>query len=628
VLAPGAIVDPEDLRIPGEQPGTPVVVLEDLGDLPHGHLFRARQGKSLLLLTALVPDITMQRELRDLLSYRVVQAGEVTHPNLLPTYGCASLPLGEDGFDTLYVLRPDPGCPTLRQWLHEVWRAGHVLDPLNAVAIAVQICEALAVLHDKYAHGYVTTDTVYMYPTGGMPQALLSATGEGSLMPFAPNFERFAAAGYLPQAGPELFSPPHEPRVETDVLGAAALVLEILTGTPLQPGMPLDRFGLPPRLQRVLEVASRPDPEERPQDILMFSRRLQAAVGLGDEPVEPAAVLEPVHHGDHADPRYPAMRARAWRPPPPAPPPWAGQAMPDTGTGAWNVGAPTPGSGAWNSPRPPGSGAWTLPAPPAWQPGGSAATLMPSPPGPKPPGPPPTSRGQQSMRPPPVFGRAFPTSTESSGEVRLPDLSPSTAEAMTLPRYSAGSGPAARAEAPRSEGRTLLFGGAPPPPIPTPPLTSSPSSLSPRAGANLPPPPSMGMQSHSVSIVMPAPDGSVMAPLSRGPADFVIVRNGKRHGPYDLAQLERLVPLGKLRSVDAVERESTGEKILAVDLPGLRPLFEERARTEEASVMRTMPIAPTVIVHTEPESTRNTLWAVIGFLALGLAAAAVFLAIN
>jgi hypothetical protein len=598
VLAPGAIVDPEDLRIPGEQPGTPVVVLDDLGDLPHGHLFRARQGKSLLLLTALVPDVTMQRELRDLFSYRVVQAGEVIHPNLLPTYGCAPLALGEDGFDTLFVLRPDPGCPTLRQWLHEVWQAGHVLDPLNAVAIAVQVCEALATLHERYAHGYVTVDTVFMYPTGGMPQALLSATGEGSLLPFAPNFERFAAAGYLPQAGPELFSSPHEPRVETDVLGAAALVLEILTGSPMQPGMPLDRFGLPPRLQRVLEVASRPNPEERPQDILMFSRRLQAAVGLGEDPVEPSAVLEPVHHGDHADPRYPAMRARAWRPPPPPPPPWAGRATPATGSEAWNVGAPTPGSGAWKvgattgsgswnvAPRPPGSGAWTLPgapaAPPsAWQPGGSSAAPLPSPPAHVPAGP-------QATRPPPVFGRAFPTSSE-------PDLGSSTGPASGL------------ASAPRGDGRTLSFAGAPPPPAP---------NFDTLAG-----------KSHSVSIMMPAPDGSVMAPLSRGPAEFVIVRHGKRHGPYDLAQLERLVPLGKLRSVDAVERVSTGEKILAVDLPGLRPLFEERARTEEASVMRAMPIAPTVIVHADPEGSRNRLWAVIGMLALGLAAAAVLLAL-
>jgi hypothetical protein len=230
------------------------------------------------------------------------------------------------------------------------------------------------------------------------------------------------------------------------------------------------------------------------------------------------------------------------------------------------------------------------------------------------------------MRSPPVFGRAFPTSAE-------PDLSPSTAEAMTLPRYDTGPAPA-----PRSEGRTLLFGGAPPPPIPLSPVPRTPSGPMPLgaglpggagsmlAGANLPPPPSK--QAHSVSIMMPAPDGSIMAPLSRGPADFVIVRHGKRHGPYDLAQLERLVPLGKLRSVDAVERESTGEKILAVDLPGLRPLFEERARTEEASVMRTMPMPPTVIVHAEPQGTRNRLWAVIGLLALGLAAAAVLLAIS
>jgi hypothetical protein len=634
VLAPGAIIDPEDLRIPGEQPGTPLVVLDDLGDLPHGNLFRARQGKSLLLLTVLVPDVMMQQELRDLFSYRIVQAGEVNHPSLLPTYGCAPLPLGDDGFHTFYILRPDPGCPTLRQWLHEVWQAGHVLDPLNAVAIAVQVCEALAALHEKSAHGYVTADTVYMYPTGGMPQALLSATGEGSLLPFAPNFERFAAAGYLPQAGPELFEAPHEPRVETDVLGAAALVLEILTGAPLQPGMSLDRFGLPPRLQKVLEVASRPDPEERPQDILMFSRRLQAAVGLGEDPVEPSAVLEPVHHADHADPRYPAMRARAWRPPPPPPPPWADRATPATGSGAWNVGAPTPGSGAWNvgaptpgsgawnTPRPPASGTWTIPGPgpgpgaapsSTWQAGGSAAAPMPVPS-------PVSSPGHPAMSAPPVFGRAFPTSTEQSGEARIPDLSTSTSEARGLPRYDTGSGPV-----PRAEGRTLsAFGGPPPPPIPTSAARTAFPSMP--AGTNLAPPPIFGRRGHSVSIMMPAPDGSMMAPLSRGPADYVIVRHGKRHGPYDIAQLERLVPLGKLRSVDAVERESSGEKILAVDLPGLRPLFEERARVEEASVMRTMPTAPPTVALVQPESARNRLWAVIGFLALGLAAAAVFLA--
>ena len=50
VLAPGAIIDPEDLRIPGEQPGTPMVVLDDLGESPHGQRFRARQGKSKIKL--------------------------------------------------------------------------------------------------------------------------------------------------------------------------------------------------------------------------------------------------------------------------------------------------------------------------------------------------------------------------------------------------------------------------------------------------------------------------------------------------------------------------------------------------------------------------------------------------
>jgi hypothetical protein len=591
VLAPGAIVDPEDLRIPGEQPGSPMVILDDLGPLPHGHRYRARQGKSLLLLTVLSPEVIMQRELRDLLSHQVVLAGEVGHPNLLPTYGTVRLPLGDD-LDTYFLVRPDPGCPTLRQWLHEVWQAGHALDPLNAVAIAVQVCEALAALHEKYAHGYVTADNVFMYPTGGMPQALLSATAEGPLLPFASEFEAFVEAGYLPMAGRELFEPPHLPRIETDVLGAAGLVLEILTGQPLVPGMALDRFGLPAHLERVLAVASREDPEERPQDILMFSRRLQAAVGLGDDPVEPSAVLEPVHHGDHSDPRYPAVRAKPWRPPPPAPPPWAGNAAPSPGSGAWNVGAPTPGSGAWNvGAAPPGSGAWNVPGPPpsaAGSSGGSgawAAAPQPSAARWETSGP-----GPQAGPSGPALGRDFPIHGDPSGERPLPEFDP-----------SANPGP-------RPVARTQLF-GAGPTPTPPPPIRLAPGT------------------SHSVSIMMPAPDGSVMAPLSRGPGNYVIVRNNKRHGPYDLAQLERLIPMGKLRSVDTIEIPSNGDQLLAVDLPGLRPLFEARAQAEDQSVVRPMPV-PVPVASPPPESSRGTLWAIVGVLGFVLAAAAAVLALR
>ena len=621
MLAPGAIVDPEDLRIPGEQPGSPMVILDDLGSLPHGHRYRARQGKSLLLLTVLTPEVIMQRELRDLLAHQVVLAGEVAHPNLLPTYGTVRLPLGDD-FDTYFLVRPDPGCPTLRQWLHEVWQAGHALDPLNAVAIAVQVCEALGALHDKYAHGYVTADNVFMYPTGGMPQALLSATAEGPLLPFAPEFEAFVEAGYLPMAGRELFESPHLPRIETDVLGVAGLVLEILTGQALVPGMALDRFGLPPRLERVLEVASREDPEERPQDILMFSRRLQAAVGLGEDPVEPSAVLEPVHHGDHADPRYPAVRAKPWRPPPPPPPPWANEG-PTPGSGAWNVGAPTPGSGAWNVGSGVvavvgGSGAWAMPGSGAWSLAGGPSQIPTQIPTQGPPVPPPPHHAGHGSGP-------HPGANHGSGAWATPS-NPSTA------RWES-SGPVAQPQAPlgrdfpihgdpsgddldpgatavgRQRGSTQLFGSNPSPP---PPVRLAPGT---------------GASSHSVSIMMPAPDGSVMAPLSRGPANYIIIRNGKRHGPYDLGQLERLIPMGKLRSVDAIEVPSTGQQLLAVDLPGLRPLFEERAKAEDHSVVRPMPV-PVQVASPAPADSRGTLWAIVGVLAFALVAVAAVLALR
>jgi hypothetical protein len=192
---------------------------------------------------------------------------------------------------------------------------------------------------------------------------------------------------------------------------------------------------------------------------------------------------------------------------------------------------------------------------------------------------------------------------------------------MALPSYDS-TRPA------RPEGRTKVLGaGAPPPPPPVyPPRSAPPAPLLlpaiPSAAQS-----SIFSKSHSVSIMMPAPDGSMMAPLSQGPGNYVIVRRGKRHGPYDLAQLERLIPMGKLRSVDAIELQNSGEQTLAVDLPGLRPLFEARARAEEANVERAPAIAPAAVVA-QPEDSRGTLWTVIGLLALGLVAVAVLLALQ
>ncbi len=585
--------------MPGEQPGTPIVVLEDLGEVPHGSRFRARQGKRLLLITVITPEVVMQRELRDLFAHRVVQASELVHPNLLPTYGLVRLPLiavggpTEEEFDTFFLVRPDPGCPTLRQWLHEVWTAGHVLDPLNAVAIAVQLCEALSVMHERGPHGYVTADNVFMYPTGGMPQVLLSGAGEGVLLPFAPNFQRFVDAGLLPIASRELYEPPHQPRIETDVLGVAALVVEILTGRPLQAGAAMEHFGLPARLARVLAVATAADPDDRPKDILMFSRRLQAAVGLGDDPTEPSAVLEPVSHGEHADPRYPAVRAQPWRPPPPPPPPWATRAATTPGSGAWNVGAPMPGSGAWNVGAPvPGSGAWPLGASSSGSGDWNLAPRSGPPPSPSPPPSPPA---------PPPKAQPMPSSFSEFGSTGNGtfDLPP--------PKE-----PGELQQPGRTPAKTKVFAGPPPPPgtAPAGPITRPP-----------PPRPSVG----SVSIVMPAPDGSVLAAIAKGPRDYWILRRGKAHGPYDLGQLERLVPMGKLLSVDTITVESSNEKILAVDLPGLRPLFEAKARETEPRPAITTP--PSSVPAPEPAG-RGALWVVVGLLIAGLLAAGAFVVLN
>ncbi|MFV8756310.1 hypothetical protein ACNOYE_37665 [Nannocystaceae bacterium ST9] len=404
------------------------------------------------------------------------------------------------------------------------------------------------------------------------------------------------------------------------MLGVAALIVEILTGRPFQAGAPIDRYGLPPRLARVLAVAAAAEPDDRPKDILMFSRRLQAAVGLGEDPTEPSAVLEPVSHGEHADPRYPAVRAQPWRPPPPPPPPWAARATSTPGSGAWNVGAPVPGSGAWNVGAPvPGSGAWPLGGATPTTPSSSSSsgsggwslatrsgplqvpplTVSSSSPPATPPKPPPRADA-------PSLGRDFPKAeTMPSSFTEFGSTGEGT---FDLPPPKDGS----EAAAGRAPAKTKVFAGPPPP---------GPGSTG--ATRPPPPPPSVG----SVSIVMPAPDGSVLAAIAKGPRDYWILRRGKAHGPYDLGQLERLIPMGKLLSVDAIQLESSGEKVLAVDLPGLRPLFEAKAReTEPRPAITTPPSLPAPVAPAP--AGRGALWVVVGLLVAGLIAAGAFVVLG
>jgi hypothetical protein len=132
-----------------------------------------------------------------------------------------------------------------------------------------------------------------------------------------------------------------------------------------------------------------------------------------------------------------------------------------------------------------------------------------------------------------------------------------------------------------------------------------------------------------VSIVMPAPDGSVLAAISKGPRDYWILRRGKAHGPYDLGQLERLIPMGKLLSVDTIHVESTKERVLAVDLPGLRPLFEAKAReTEPRPAITTPPRLPTAHVQAPAPAGRGALWVIVAVLVAGLMAAGAFVVLG
>jgi hypothetical protein len=70
---------------------------------------------------------------------------------------------------------------------------------------------------------------------------------------------------------------------------------------------------------------------------------------------------------------------------------------------------------------------------------------------------------------------------------------------------------------------------------------------------------------------------------ARGPKrrEFLVRRSGVDQGPYDLAELATLAEAGNLFSTDRLWSDE--ESVLAVDVPELRRIFEERMAREAAA---------------------------------------------
>ncbi len=307
-LSKGAEVDAGEIVAPDALPGSPIVVEDVVGELPHGHRYRARQDGVAVLLTVLDPALASDPGANAALARDLAIAATVQHRSLLPIHGAAHT---EAGF---IVVEADPGGTTVREFAKHRAARGRPLDIESIYTLVAHVCNGLEALHPRIVHAYVTADTVIVAPTG---RVFLASCGIGPWLPLAPGFVRFQRAGRLPNVAPEQLVVPPQLGLGTDVFGAATLFLELVTGLPLQgAGEPIAALGLqgPPELVLCLERATAPNPGARPPDMATFKAELAEALRAGPpELVDPlaGAVQAGVHPGLHAG-VMPTAGAQPW----------------------------------------------------------------------------------------------------------------------------------------------------------------------------------------------------------------------------------------------------------------------------------------------------------------------------
>jgi len=75
------------VEVSGVTPGTPVVITEAVGELPHGYAYKGKLGHHKVLVSVYDPSALADPEARDGLLRGLSWARELRHGNLLPTLG-------------------------------------------------------------------------------------------------------------------------------------------------------------------------------------------------------------------------------------------------------------------------------------------------------------------------------------------------------------------------------------------------------------------------------------------------------------------------------------------------------------------------------------------------------------
>lgn len=598
------MLDPGGLCPPGEQPGTPLVVDRGLDELPHGFRYAARIGQTALHLTVIDPDLA-RGPIRESLLTGIRRASKVEHPNLLPTLGAAEYA------DLLYIARPDPGRPSIRNLSGSLAAGGAGIPAAQVLSVGIQVCEAVHAYSHDTPHLYVTPDTVYCDETY---RVALGGSGEGEAVFASPSIHRFISSGLLPNAAPELASGSHA-GLATDVYGICALLLELLARQMVAPATPLSTLRLegPAELHALLSEGLSADPSARPaspdelesrlHDIRAESQarpshRLTGSLSMLEESGSPTSSPSPVPP--------PRVEARDPLPPPPGTntadsvPSLTLPALPESGVPEpiEELSPPEPVHLSRQPPPPP-------PSPSAPPPQRSA-------PPPRPSAPPPAARSPAPAPPPPPRGssdrKRDPWSALDQATRSLTDMSLSVdgatapieeydkpASAVKRPRVDAGLnldlGPlaevAARLETIDGSSGLASVGqltdhGDDPAEVLVIPEAPGPGAYFDSF---------QGSDDHHAKPVredsglVEVGDAQVgaMQSIDEDAPDFVVRVDGIDQGPFTLRTLKSMVRSKSLQSATTVIHRRTNRAMMAVDILQLRPMFEKLAERDDKS---------------------------------------------
>ncbi len=279
-----------------------------------GEVFR---GHDLLLdrpvaVKVLQPSLAQDPELVERFKEEARAAARLNHPNIVSVHDW-----GSAGDQTYYMVMEFVSGTDLR----EVLTLTGPLEPAQAVEVVADVCEALATAHRvDLVHRDVKPENILIARDG-----TVKVTDFGIAIVI--DAERTFPGGTIP--GTVRYLSPEQARGEaavpaSDIWAAGALLFELLTGEPLfegggietlqrraydNPRLPseLDR-SLPRDLDRIVEKACSPDPNERFGDAAEMAQELRMA------PVSSAAPLTTLLDDVTGEIRLPDMEPTTFNP--------------------------------------------------------------------------------------------------------------------------------------------------------------------------------------------------------------------------------------------------------------------------------------------------------------------------